>query len=68
MTEWIVPAEKGLDEEEIVYLKEHGARELVRCEDCERGELIRDDGWYQCITGYAHKGDWFCADGRKKDG
>lgn len=73
MAEWIVPAEKELDEEEIVYLNAHGARELVRCEDCKYGIVETDT---QCFcearveeNGLAyHEPNWFCAYGRKKDG
>ena len=44
MIEWIIQAEKELDEEEIAYLKEHGAKELVRCKDCKhRPKLLVTD-------------------------
>lgn len=69
MAEWIVPAEKELDKEEISYLKEHGARELVRCKDCKHGEeCIKPYKDYWChLHDFYQYGDWFCADGRKKD-
>lgn len=63
MTEWIVPAEKELDEEEVAYLKEHGARELVRCKNCK---------WQDKKHGCEQNNIWapddfYCAYGVKKD-
>ena len=70
MNEFIMPAEKELTNEEIAYLKEHGVVELVRCKDCEHGEKCwpphDEDYWWNAYEFY-QTGNWFCADGRKKD-
>ena len=63
MDEFIMPAEKELTEEEITYLKEHGAVELVRCKVCK---------WYDERTSFCDNSQlprekmFFCADGIKE--
>lgn len=68
MTEWIVLAEKELEEEEVAYLKDHGARELVRCKDCKYFDGEGCDNVSSICKGIDTYADWFCAEGRKKDG
>ena len=63
MTEWIVPAEKELDKEEVAYLKEHGARELVRCKDCKK-RYTEECGLR--LTYMPRDDMFYCAAGRKK--
>lgn len=52
--------------------------ELIRCGECKHGITGRGitDGWVLCSKPYAtdtvggamHRCDWFCADGKRKDG
>lgn len=62
--EWI---QKGSVSDEIA--KKRGLIELVRCKDCKCSEISElPYGEYYCLKyGYYHNGDWFCADGVKKE-
>ena len=46
-------------------------QELVRCKDCNKAtdytEQRGDRGWH-CLKGFFHLGDYFCADGVRKEG
>ena len=43
--------------------------EVVRCKDCKIGEVSAlPYGEYYCLKyGHYHNGDWFCADGERKN-
>ena len=48
---------------------------VVRCENCRHGTTAHgiSDGWVLCTKPYVigavmHPNDWFCADGKRKDG
>lgn len=53
-------------------------KEIVRCRECKHGITGHGitDGWVLCSKSYAtdtvggamHRCDWFCADGKRKDG
>ena len=63
MNEWIIPEETELNEEEIAYIKGHGAVELIRCKDCKQNG--------QCSIQFKFAdaddpGNWFCAYGKRK--
>jgi len=63
MDEWIVPAEKELDDEEVDYLRRNGARRLVRCKDCK---YRNDKDTCPCCKSRRDIDDWFCADGKRR--
>lgn len=73
MKEYIVLVDESiLEQDELEWFKEQGAKELIRCKDCKHGQY---EGWDngECVDktvycdGYGiHKPDWFCADGEKK--
>lgn len=49
--------------------------EIVRCKDCRYGQYCTDgETTYQCFKwnsnefGALHEQDWFCADGKRKEG
>ena len=43
--------------------------EVVRCKDCVNKECFGRDGKIVCdLDGFLHDPDWFCADGKRKDG
>jgi len=72
--EWVIQNEKELDEEEISYLKQHGAFELVRCKDCKRYKQNTLYPGTSLITNFCElngiagkQPDWFCADGVYKE-
>ena len=49
----------------IVLLKEQEA--VVRCKDCKNGEPGACGYGIDC-DGFWHDDDWFCADGKRKEG
>lgn len=51
-------------------LKTEIVGELVRCKDCQEWEhlLIDEDGDSYCpVVDHYISGDWYCADGERKD-
>ena len=71
MNKWIIPEEKELDDKEIAYLKEHGAVELIQCNDCKHSEPWYSDKsrcflWHE--TGIDVFNDGFCNYGERKEG
>lgn len=73
MKEYIVLA---VNEMSVKQFDELGAPELVRCKDCKYAHLTYDGYCKYCdnitdddgfpIERY-HPGDWFCADGERKE-
>ena len=61
-----------------MYVDPKVMQELVRCTDCEYGYCLNpscdvENRYFQCLATYingmriTHKGDWFCADGKRKE-
>ena len=58
----------------VVYTSERV--DVVRCGECRYGIIAHgiSDGWVLCSKPYTERGnamhrtDWFCADGKRKDG
>ena len=72
MKEYIVPVDESrLEQNELEWFKGQGAKELVRCKDCEYAPGNKEG--YTCkirdILGmYMKNPDYFfCADGKRKD-
>ena len=67
---------KALQYDRDQYQKGYTDRdsEIVRCKDCKFAfqhwnNLYRCDNHYGTPNGYGeHQGDWFCADGERKEG
>lgn len=72
MKEYIVQA---IEQETIDSFDAHNAPELIRCKDCEwRGNkkkcilaFVADKQEFPLFF-YDQRGEWFCADGKRKDG
>lgn len=61
MKEYIVLVDEStLEQDELEWFKEQGAKELTRCKDCKKRNQH-----HECEYGY-HSDDWFCADGEQK--
>lgn len=62
----------GHTEEDVTRLMSLDVRPVVTCADCKYNKREVTDLWgndaIQCITGQAHRHDWFCADGEKREG
>ena len=62
---------KTFTEDEAETCKRCNMQELVRCKDCKGSTDFTDDsklrGWKCRWHGGFHGGDWFCADGERKD-
>ena len=60
----------GIKKEDM-YLQQYGEikQRLIRCKDCKWAVTI-GCGWYVCrmLVSGKHLGEWFCADGKAKDG
>lgn len=63
------------DECKRIIAEEWGFKKVVRCKDCKYAEYTHDTKGRICYdTIYCERNDlqaianWFCADGRKKDG
>lgn len=61
MKEFIVPVDEStLEQDELEWFKEQGAKELIRCKDCKFAEFC------EIAYRFGEDGDWFCADGQRK--
>ena len=80
MKEYIIP-DDFLDYETMASADGQGfLRELVRCRECKYAHLTYDgdikycdllavkDEYGDCDPCFYRSGDWFCADGERKDG
>lgn len=63
------------DECKRIIAEEWGFKKVVRCKDCQYAEYTHDTKGRPCYdTIYCERNDlqaianWFCADGKKKDG
>ena len=69
MKEYIITAFDFQETIDLDPFRAEDVPELIRCKDCIYGEKVNEV--YLCGKsrgfGIAHKPDWFCADGRKKE-
>jgi len=48
-------------------------KELIQCKDCKHGHQLDNSNYYVCGKPFSanretHTEDWFCADGKRKEG
>lgn len=70
MKEYIVLVDEStLEQDELEWFKEQGAKKLIRCKDCKHGGIdstSHPNYWCSAHSEY-HEPDWFCADGERKE-
>lgn len=71
MKEYIIPVDEStLEQDELEWFKEQGAKELIRCKDCihYRYYGLSEETVSECTINHCESPDkeWFCADGEQK--